>query len=141
MKDSLKPGVSRTRHVAVVIDRSVGFLGPGYEVYSTPSMVQDIEMLSHDLILEHLDDGEESVGIHISVDHLGATPIGLAVDITVTVAEINRRRISLEAEVRDAAVTTGSSSISKDKRLVSKRRQLRQPNPSGQRHDSGPHSG
>ncbi len=107
MKDSLKPGVSRTRHVAVAIDRSVGFLGPGYEVYSTPSMVQDIEMLSHDLILEHLDDGEESVGIHISVDHLEATPIGLAVDITVTVAEINRRRISLEAEVRDATEQVG----------------------------------
>jgi predicted thioesterase len=107
MKDSLKPGVSRTRHVAVEIDRSVGFLGPGYEVYSTPSMVQDIEMLSHDLILEHLDDGEESVGIHISVDHLGATPIGLAVDITVTVAEIDRRRISLEAEVRDATEQVG----------------------------------
>ena len=63
--------------------------------------------LRHDLIVEHLDEGEESVGTHISVDHLGATPLGMSVDIIVTVVEIDGRRLGLEAEVKDAHEQVG----------------------------------
>lgn len=59
MKDSLKSGLSMTRRITVDEERSVGLLGPGLEVYATPSMVRDIEIVSHDLIVEHLDGGEE----------------------------------------------------------------------------------
>ncbi len=107
MKDSLKKGVSATRRITVDKERSVGFLGPGLEVYSTPAMVRDIETVSHDLIVEHLGAGEESVGTHISVDHLGATPLGMPVDITVTVVEVDGRRLRLDAEVKDALEQVG----------------------------------
>lgn len=107
MKDSLKVGLSLTRRITVDEERSVGFLGPGLEVYATPAMVRDIETVSHDLIVEHLDAGEESVGTHISVDHLGATPLGMPVDITVTVVEVDRRRLRLDAEIKDALEQVG----------------------------------
>ncbi len=107
MKDSLKAGLSLTRRITVDEERSVGLLGPGLEVYATPAMVRDIEIVSHDLIVEHLDAGEESVGTHISVDHLGATPLGMPVDITVTVVEVDRRRLRLDAEIKDALEQVG----------------------------------
>ncbi len=107
MKDSLKAGLSLTRRITVDEERSVGLLGPGLEVYATPAMVRDIEIVSHDLIVEHLDEGEESVGTHISVDHLGATPLGMFVDITVTVVEADGRRLRLDAEVKDALEQVG----------------------------------
>ena len=107
MKDSLKSGLSMTRRITVDEERSVGLLGPGLEVYATPSMVRDIEIVSHDLIVEHLDGGEESVGTHISVDHLGATPLGMFVDIIVTVVDVDGRRLRLDAEVRDEIEQVG----------------------------------
>ena len=107
MKDGLKKGVSATRRITVDQERSVGLLGPGLEVYATPAMVRDIEIVSHDLIAEHLEESEESVGTHISVDHLGATPLGMSVDITVTVVEVDGRRLRLDAEVRDALEQVG----------------------------------
>ena len=107
MKDSLKTGLSTTRRIIVDEERSVGLLGPGLEVYATPAMVRDIEIVSHDLIVEHLDEGEESVGTHISVDHLGATPLGMPVDITVTVVEVDGRRLRLDIDVKDALEQVG----------------------------------
>ncbi len=107
MKESLKTGVSATRRITVDEERSVGLLGPGLEVYATPAMVRDIEIVSHDLIVEHLDEGEESVGTHISVDHLGATPLGMPVDITVTVVEVDGRRLRLDIDVKDALEQVG----------------------------------
>ncbi len=107
MKESLKKGLSMTRRITVDAERSVDLLGPGLEVYATPSMVRDIEIVSHDLIVEHLEAGEESVGTHISVDHLGATPLGMSVDITVSVVEVDGRRLRLDAEVRDEIEQVG----------------------------------
>lgn len=107
MKDSLKAGLTLTRRITVDEERSVGLLGPGLEVYATPAMVRDIEIVSHDLIVEHLDAGEETVGTHISVDHMGATPLGMAVDVTVTVVEADGRRLRLDAEVKDALEQVG----------------------------------
>ena len=107
MKESLKKGLSMTRRITVDAERSVDLLGPGLEVYATPSMVRDIEIVSHDLIVEHLEAGAESVGTHISVDHLGATPLGMSVDITVSVVEVDGRRLRLDAEVRDEIEQVG----------------------------------
>lgn len=79
-------------------------------MYSTPSMVRDIEMACLRLVAQHLDEGESSVGIHISVDHLAATPLGAWVDIEVSVTATDRRKLTLTAEVRDAVEVVGTGS-------------------------------
>ena len=70
-------------------------------VYATPRMVLDVEYACRDLALEHLDDGEDSVGAHVSIDHLAATPLGLEVTIEVAIVEIDKRRVTFEFSVRD----------------------------------------
>src|SRR3954464_2133060 len=70
-------------------------------VYATPRMVSDVEYTCRDYLLEHLDAGEDSVGSHVSIDHLAATPLGLSVRISIRVAEVDRRKIIFEFSVHD----------------------------------------
>lgn len=101
MKDSLRVGLSETVRVAVDRARTIGFMGEDLRVYATPAMVMDVEIACKDLLQTALDDGESSVGARVEIDHLGPTLNGSHVDITATVAEIDRRRVSFDFEVRD----------------------------------------
>lgn len=107
MKTSLVAGIRRVEHAAVDKARTIGFLGEEFRVYSTPSMVHDVEYACWRLVGEHLDPGETSLGVHVAVDHLGATPIGHRVEVAVTVQSVEGRKVTLEAEVRDAAEVVG----------------------------------
>jgi fluoroacetyl-CoA thioesterase len=107
MKDSLKPGVTRTERVVVDRERTIGFLGEELRVYSTPSMVGDVEHSTLRMIAEHLDEGESTVGMHVAVDHLGATPLGETVEVAVTVTGVDGRKVEASAEVKDALETVG----------------------------------
>ena len=101
MKDTLQPGVALTRRVEIDAERTIGFMGDDCRVYGTPDMVRDIEHTCRDLLLEHADAGEDSVGIFISVSHSAATPLGMWVDITATVAAVEGRRVRLEVIAQD----------------------------------------
>ena len=107
MKTSLVAGIRRVEQAAVDESNTIGFLGEALRVYSTPSMVHDIEYACWRLIGEHLDSGEASLGVHVAVDHVGATPIGHRVEIAVTVRSVDGRKVTLDAEVRDAAEVVG----------------------------------
>ena len=102
MKDSLATGVTAARHIEIDETRTIDFLGEALRIYSTPSLLLDIEQHCRDLILPHLDQAEDTVGIRIELDHMGATPLGMAVDITATVIEVQGRRITLQVEVSDS---------------------------------------
>lgn len=107
MKTSLVAGIRRVEQVAVDESNTIDFLGDELRVYSTPSMVHDVEYACWRLIGEHLDPGETSLGVHVEVNHLGATPIGHRVEIAVTVQSVDGRRVTLGATVRDAAEVVG----------------------------------
>jgi fluoroacetyl-CoA thioesterase len=101
MKDSLKPGVSKARHHVVDRDRTISFMGEEGRVYATPSLIRDIEHTCRDLILEHADAGEDSVGMEVSIRHLAAALHDMNVEITVTVKEVDKRKIVFEVSARD----------------------------------------
>ncbi|HSM19409.1 MAG TPA: thioesterase family protein [Hyphomicrobiales bacterium] len=101
MKESLRPGVSRTNRVTVDRDRTIGFMGEEGRVYATPFLVHDIEDTCRDLIMEHADENEDSVGIEVKVRHLAATPLGMGVEITATVAAVDGRKIDFDVTAKD----------------------------------------
>ena len=107
MKSSLKPGLAAERKITVDEERCIGFMGREGMVYATPRMVSDVEYTCRDFLLEHLDAGEDSVGAHVSIDHLAATPLGLSVSIQVRIAEVDRRKVSFEFSVRDPVEECG----------------------------------
>ena len=107
MKSSLTPGLETKKSLAVDEARCIGFMGKEGMVYATPRMVSDVEYTCRDFLLQHLDPGEDSVGAHVSIDHLAATPLGLSVEISARVVEVDRRKVTFEFSVSDPVEQVG----------------------------------
>jgi fluoroacetyl-CoA thioesterase len=101
MKESLKPGLELKKTLTVDESRCIGFMGKEGMVYATPRMVSDVEYACRDFLLAHLDNGEDSVGAHVSIDHLAATPLGLTVEVSARIVEVDRRKVTFEFTVHD----------------------------------------
>jgi fluoroacetyl-CoA thioesterase len=108
MELDLKPGATATERILVERDRTIAFMGESARVYSTPAMVSDVEYACLRLIQKHLGAAQSSVGMHVSVDHLAPTPLGCEVQVSVTVTAVDGRKVTMDAEVRDAVETVGS---------------------------------
>jgi predicted thioesterase len=101
MKPSLRPGVSRVNRIEVGRERTIGFMGEEARTYATPSMVLDIEHTCRELIIEHADPGEDSVGMEVAVKHLAPTLMGMTVEVAVRVTAVEGRKVFFEATVKD----------------------------------------
>ena len=107
MKDTLIAGISTKAKILIDQDRTIAFMGNEGRVYATPSMVLDIEHVSRDWLMEFLDEGEDTVGTHVSIDHIGATVESDSVEITITVTEVNGRSVKMAAHVTDSIEDVG----------------------------------
>ena len=101
MKQSFRTGLSKATRIVVDRERTIGFMGEEGRVYSTPSLVRDIEHTCRDLLMEHADAGEDSVGMEISVRHLAPTLMGMEVEITATVSAIENRKATFDVSAKD----------------------------------------
>jgi predicted thioesterase len=112
MKPSLRVGVSRLNRIAVDRDRTISFMGEEGRVYGTPYLVRDIEQTCRELLLEHSDEGEDSVGMEIAVQHLAPTLLGMNAEIAVTVTAVEGRKVSFDVSATDEleAICTGKHS-------------------------------
>ena len=102
MKATLATGLHSLSKLTVDRDRTIDFMGEAARVYATPMLVRDIEMACRNLLLEHLDAGEDSVGTRVEIDHIGATLLDMAVEITVRINELNGRAVTFEVEGKDS---------------------------------------
>jgi fluoroacetyl-CoA thioesterase len=112
MKATLKAGLGAVRRYPVDRERTIDFMGEKARVYATPMLVRDIEVTCRDLLLEHVDPGEDSVGTRVEIDHLNATLLGMEVEITATIAEVKGRLVTFEISGRDGvdAIARGKHS-------------------------------
>ena len=109
MKDSLIVGITAQRRFEIDEARTIDFMGDEMRIYATPALLRDIEVHCRDFLLEHLDEGEDTVGVRVELDHLAATLLHMWVDITAKVVEIDGRRITLEVEVTDPLEVAASA--------------------------------
>ena len=108
METTLEPGVAARERILVERGRCITFMGEAMQVYSTPSMVSDVEYACLRLIQKHLGEDESSVGMHVRMDHLAPTPIGCEITIDVTVTAVEGRKVTMDARVYDALELVGS---------------------------------
>lgn len=109
MKETLKPGIEYTHKFTVPVTKTVPALYPESEefqampeVFATGYMVGLIEWTCIKAINPHLDwPGEQTVGIHIDVNHIAATPPGLEVTAKVKLIEVHGRKLVFEVEAHD----------------------------------------
>ncbi|OGA73114.1 MAG: LysR family transcriptional regulator [Betaproteobacteria bacterium RIFCSPLOWO2_12_FULL_67_28] len=102
MSEPLKAGLTATTRIAIDADRTISFMGDDCRVYATPKLLYDIEMACRNLVLPQLEPGKDTVGTRVELDHMGATLMGMWVEITVSVAEINGPALVFEFTARDA---------------------------------------
>jgi len=109
MKDTLKPGIEHEFRFQISTSKTVSALYPESEefqvmpeVFATGYMVGLIEWACIQAINPHINwPWEQTVGTHIDVSHIAATPPGLEVAVRVKLLEVDRRRLLFEVEVRD----------------------------------------
>jgi fluoroacetyl-CoA thioesterase len=109
MKETLRPGASKTKRLAVDKDRTIGFMGEEGRVYGTPYLVGDIERTCRELLLDHADAGEDSVGMEVSLRHLAPTLLGMEVEITAKVVGVDGRKVMFEIAAKDELEPIASS--------------------------------
>lgn len=110
MKSSLQSGLSLVRRVTVGREKTISFMGEEGRVYGTPYLVLDIEHTCRNLILDHADPDEDSVGTEVAVRHLAPTLPGSTVEITATVTAVEGRKVTFAVTAKDEfdTICTGS---------------------------------
>ena len=109
MKDMLKPGMEHTFSFSVDESKTVPALYPESDefqvmpnVFATGYMVGFIEWTCIQALNPYLDWPEEqTVGTHIDISHIAATPPGLSVTAKVRLIEVDGRRLVFEIEAHD----------------------------------------
>ena len=91
MKDSFRPGLTRTQSYVTTIDMRARQLVA--DVFSTPSMISLMERTCTELTEPYLEDDEQTVGTHVEVDHLAPTRIGQSVTMNAEIIEVKGNKI------------------------------------------------
>jgi fluoroacetyl-CoA thioesterase len=71
------------------------------DVFSTPSLIALMERAARDAVETLLDAGQITVGVHVDVRHLAATPLGAEVVARAELVEIDSRRLVFHVEAFD----------------------------------------
>lgn len=98
---TMHAGSATERRLTVDQERTISFLGEDLRIYATPRLVDDIEQTCLDYLLTFLDEGENTVGAAVDIRHIGATLLGMSVNIVATVTRIEGRSVTFNVEVRD----------------------------------------
>jgi fluoroacetyl-CoA thioesterase len=107
----ITPGLIGTAEIVVGPEHTAPFVGSGrIAVLATPVMINVIEAASLAAVEHLLPVGHQSLGIHLDVSHVAATPVGLRVTATAEVVGLEGRTIKFRVEARDEIETIGGGS-------------------------------
>ena len=109
MKETLKPGIRYQHKFIVPKSKTVPALYPESdeflampEVFATGFLVGFLEWTCIKAINPHIEwPVEQTVGTHIDVSHLAATPTGFEVTANVELLEVDGRRLVFAVEAHD----------------------------------------
>lgn len=98
----IRVGAKRQEHRVVSPDSAIDFLGPdSARVLSTPHLIGFLEMTCRNLLAGFLPAGQDSVGTHVDLRHLAATPIGMRVSLQAEIVSVEGRKVNFKLEVFD----------------------------------------
>ncbi|MBN1202516.1 MAG: thioesterase family protein [Anaerolineae bacterium] len=99
----LQPGLDGKAAVTVTGDLTAAALGSGnVNVYATPALIALLEAAAINALAGHLPDDQTSVGTHLDVRHLAATPVGMIVRAEATLRTVDGRRLVFDVAAWDA---------------------------------------
>lgn len=108
MKPSLHVGNTADVHMLVTEDMCPAFDGiVVHQVYSTWSMAHHMELAARKVLAPHLEEHEEGIGGHLSVDHLAPAAVGATVRIHAEAIELNGDQLTCEVTAWEGATLLG----------------------------------
>jgi predicted thioesterase len=108
--EQVKPGDSIEDTQVVDESRTASHLGSGaLQVYATPAMVTFVEHTCRKLVEPHLESGQTSVGVALSIQHLAPTPMGSTVSILAEVLDVDSSLVKFRAVVHDETEKIGEA--------------------------------
>ena len=98
----LKAGLTGTYEVVVGEEHTAPFVGSGkVRVLATPVMINLFEAAALEAAEKHLPPGHQSLGIHLDVRHIAATPVGMRVRAHAEVVKVEGRTLTFRLEAHD----------------------------------------
>jgi fluoroacetyl-CoA thioesterase len=96
-------GATKERRIKVSSTQTTSFLWEGENVFSTPSMIAEMEETCRLLLKEQFLQNQESdsVGTLVNIKHLAATPVGTEVLLKAKITGVNDQRITFEVQAFD----------------------------------------
>ncbi|HMG38677.1 MAG TPA: hypothetical protein VK566_05810 [Nitrososphaeraceae archaeon] len=94
---------TKERKIKVGAGQTTSFLWEGENVFSTPSMIAEMEETCRLLLKEEFlqDEDWDSVGTLVNIRHLKATPVGTEVNLKARVIDVKDRRVTFEVDAVD----------------------------------------
>ena len=94
---------TKERKIKVGAGQTTSFLWDGENVFSTPSMIAEMEETCRLLLKEEFlqDEDWDSVGTLVNIRHLKATPVGTEVKLKARVIDVKDRRVTFEVGAVD----------------------------------------
>jgi predicted thioesterase len=107
----LETGLTGEARVIVDTPQLASAFGSGgwkVDVYATPAMIALMEQAAVNAVDHLLEPGQSSVGTHVDIQHLAATPPGLEVRAHAELTGIDGRRLTFHVEAFDPTEKIGS---------------------------------
>jgi fluoroacetyl-CoA thioesterase len=105
-------GATATLEVTVTPDMTARVAGTEiHPVYGTAALVEHIEQLGRELLVPHLEPGEEGVGVSLDLHHRAPVPVGETIVLTASVASVGPTKLVCEVLARHAGTIVARGSF------------------------------
>ncbi|TVP41353.1 putative thioesterase superfamily protein [Candidatus Nitrosocosmicus arcticus] len=104
MDFDIKLGTKNERRIKVSHNQTTSFLWEGENVFSTPSMISEMEETCRLLLKEQflkVDSEWDSVGTVVNINHTAATPVGAEILLKAEVVGVDGRRVQFKVSTED----------------------------------------
>jgi|SRR5262245_2176515 len=133
--EKIVAGLRGSASITVGEEHTAPSIGSGkVRVLATPVMINLIEAAALDAVEHLLPAGYQSLGTHLDVRHIAATPVGMRVTATAEVTRVEGRTVDFRVEARDEKDLIGDGShqrvvvnVSKFDQRVQRKLQSSQP--------------
>lgn len=102
MEFSLREGLEASVEKVVTEEDTAAKFGSGnIQVFATPMMIGLMENSALKAVDDELGDEYATVGIHVDIKHLAATPVGMKVKAKAKLIKIQGKKLHFEVEAYD----------------------------------------
>ena len=108
---ALTPGLTGRTELVVREEHTAPRVGSGLvHVLATPVMINLMEAAALDAVENLIPAGNQSLGTHLDVRHIAATPVGMRVRATARLLSVDGRTLEFQVEAHDERGLIGDGS-------------------------------